>query len=149
MLTIDDLNSAIHQVLDGRIHLEDFERWMRRESRDVHVWGSAGIVQAVLAIEAVLSEYHFADMDEAVASAEIVAAIRPFVPSLSVRMVSFGQPSGAHSRLKLIPTQTSSRSATAPSQLCREFSLPALDSLKNSLPFSEESVCRWSRGVNC
>jgi len=61
------------------VSVEEFERWFRRESRNVHAWGGEELIRAVLSVEAVLSEYRFGSMDEDTTQKELVNAILPFV----------------------------------------------------------------------
>ena len=83
MLNIQQISDAISD-LRRYGSIEDFERWLRRESRNVHSWGSESLVQAVLAVEAVLSECRFAGMQDAVAQQELANAVRPFVPKVEI-----------------------------------------------------------------
>lgn len=59
--------------------VESFERWLRNASRNVHAWGTADLIDAVLAVEAVLSEFHFDGLEEENVGEELDNAIRPFV----------------------------------------------------------------------
>jgi hypothetical protein len=63
----------------GKMSLDDFERWFRRSSRNVHDWGNPELIEAVLTLEAALSEYRFADLGETAIGKELAIAIRPFV----------------------------------------------------------------------
>ena len=58
--------------------LEDFEGWFRRESRNFHLYVDENAKGAIFDIEAILSEYHFAGLDERAVPQELAAAIRPF-----------------------------------------------------------------------
>ena len=78
MLSVNQISEAIDELSHG-FSVADFERWLRRDSRNVHAWGSEYLKQAVLAVEAVLSEFQFANMEEGAAKLELVKAIRPFV----------------------------------------------------------------------
>ena len=78
MLSIRQISNRIDDLSAERESLFDFERWFRLSSRDVHLWGSDQLIDAVFSIEAVFSEYHFADMEEPVVKQELENAIRPF-----------------------------------------------------------------------
>jgi hypothetical protein len=82
MLNLDELYEAVSDMKDGRIVFEDFERWLRRESRNVHAWGDQKLVAAVLAVESVLSEHRFAGMSESDAKKELTRIARPFGPRI-------------------------------------------------------------------
>jgi len=90
MLNIQQISDAISDI---RHHgsIEDFERWFRRESRNVHSWGSGNLVQVVLAVEAVLSEYRFAGMQDVAAQQELANAVLPFAVTLSYQMAKPAQ----------------------------------------------------------
>ncbi len=79
MLTVDQISGAVADVSVGRLALDEFERWIRRESRNMHSWADGGVIDAVMSVEAVLSEWRFADMPDALAKQELANAIRPFV----------------------------------------------------------------------
>ena len=79
MLNIHQLRDAIADVQEGAMSIDAFERWMRRASLNVHRWGDENLIEAILSVEAVLSEYHFAEMEISTAREELATAIRPFV----------------------------------------------------------------------
>jgi len=65
MLSQAQLADEIVAASAGDSSIDDFEDWFRERSRNVHVWGSDELVRFVFAVEAVFSEYHFADLDDA------------------------------------------------------------------------------------
>ncbi len=79
MLSIQEIERAISGMGPQGMSGEDFERWLRRESRNVHAWGDEELIQAVLSVEAVLSEYRFGGIGEGATQRELANAI---VPSL-------------------------------------------------------------------
>jgi hypothetical protein len=78
MINVHQLSNAISEVHADHTSLDDFERWFRRESRNMHT-ASEEELAAVFAIESVLSEYRFAELDEDSVKSELVSAIFPFV----------------------------------------------------------------------
>jgi hypothetical protein len=89
MLNIQHLWQAISEMESAQgMPIEEFERWFRRESRNVHAWGEAQLIQAVLSVEAVLSEYRFGDLDEDATQKELAVAVRPFLTVHRVRAVN-------------------------------------------------------------
>jgi hypothetical protein len=81
MLSIHQISSAVSDVSADRMSIEEFERWLRKGSRNVHACGDDALVSAVLSVEAALSEYRFADMEEDKAKEELATVIRPFICS--------------------------------------------------------------------
>ena len=91
MLNHDQLSNAIADVSAEHMHVDDFERWFRVQSRGAHLLADSRLLEEVFAIEAVLSEYHASDMADEIASRELVNAIRPFAESRwEVEVVSPG-----------------------------------------------------------
>ncbi len=80
MLDVNQLNNAVSDVANDLLSMQEFERWLRGASRNVHEWGDEDLNNAVLSLESVLSDYHFEDLAEEVAKKELANAIRPFVP---------------------------------------------------------------------
>lgn len=78
MLNLQQISNAVADVSMRRISIEEFERWLRKESRNFHASGDAVLVSAVLSVETVLSEYRFAEMTEAIAAQELANAICHF-----------------------------------------------------------------------
>jgi hypothetical protein len=56
----------------------EFTRWFRRASRNVHRWGSKTTLDAVFAVEGVLSDYFFDGLAETSLKAELAGAVYPF-----------------------------------------------------------------------
>ena len=71
MLSLISLSKQIASLVPESASIFEFERWFRSESLNVHSWGSDQLIDAVFSIEAVLSEYHFADMEEPVVKQEL------------------------------------------------------------------------------
>jgi len=84
MLNIHQLSDAISHVKPENESIEQFERWLRRESRNVHSWGEEAVVDAVLAVESVLSSYRFDSMQPDEVKKELENAVRPFDSPYSV-----------------------------------------------------------------
>lgn len=101
MLTIPAIESKVSDVSADPLSVEDFERWIRKESRNVHAWGNEDLIAAVMAVEAVLSEYRYAGMSPQNVVAELANAIRPFA---SVHDMNSARPS--EFTLELKPTRT-------------------------------------------
>lgn len=78
MLNVQQISNAASDISNGHISVEDFERWLRRASRNVHAWGSPKLLSAVLSVEAVLSDYRFSGLEESKVAEELANAIRPF-----------------------------------------------------------------------
>lgn len=78
MLTIEQLSGAIRQYAD----IDEFEDWFSVESWNVCNWGDANQVAAVLAVESVLSRFHFADLPQNQLKDELASAIRPLAQRL-------------------------------------------------------------------
>ena len=81
MVRLEDLAAKIAEIRNEPESIEEFERWIRGSSRNMHAWGSEELIEAVLAVEAALSEYRFGGLSPAQAQEELANAIRPFVPS--------------------------------------------------------------------
>lgn len=84
MLNVHQISNAATNVSRGRMSVEDFEHWLRRESRNVHAWGKRELVDAVLSVEAVLSEYRFENLEENKVGEELENAIRPFAAAHAI-----------------------------------------------------------------
>jgi hypothetical protein len=78
MLSLNQLSDRIAGLAADAKSVADFEHWFRVESRDFHLWGDNDLRDVVFAVESVLSEYRFADLDEAGVAGELAKAIRPF-----------------------------------------------------------------------
>jgi hypothetical protein len=78
MLNVMQLSSQVVALAANRLGFDEFEEWFRSESRNVHLWGDERLNRAVFSIEAIFSEYHFADLDEDSAIQEMVNSVRPF-----------------------------------------------------------------------
>jgi hypothetical protein len=87
MLNVHEISNAGRDVRDGRMSVEDFERWLRRRSRNVHAWGDAELVSAVLAVESVLSDFRFDGLAEEQVAEQLENAVRPFAQTAHVRSV--------------------------------------------------------------
>ena len=79
MITVDDLWSAVENVQGGALSIDDFQRWLRKGSYNFHASGNQNLIDAIFAVEAVLSEYSFADMGDDLTKRGLVIAIRPFL----------------------------------------------------------------------
>ena len=77
MLKPDQISAQIAEIEDGRLSVEEFERWFRRASRNFHAYPDESARTAIFEIENVLSGYH-EDLDETAARKELAEAIRPF-----------------------------------------------------------------------
>jgi hypothetical protein len=78
MLNVHQIREAASDVSSGRMSVEDFERWLRKASRNVHAWGDAELVSAVLLVESVLSDFRFDGLEEDGVGKELAAALAPF-----------------------------------------------------------------------
>lgn len=84
MLNAIQLSRKIAELGQGLVSPDDFEDWFRVHSRNVHQWGSPELLKAVFSLESVLSEYRFAELDEAGLKQGLAAAILPFEDVASV-----------------------------------------------------------------
>ncbi|HCC57743.1 MAG TPA: hypothetical protein DEQ47_10865 [Solibacterales bacterium] len=82
MLNVRQLSEKIDELAADRVSVYDFERWFRTESKDFHQWADARLKDAVFSIEAALSEYHFAELEESKLKVELSAAVCPLVAYL-------------------------------------------------------------------
>jgi len=80
MLNPFQISRQVADFCDGKISLEEFERWFRSESRDFLAWADARLQSEVFAVEGVLSDYRFDGLQESNVAGELAAAIRPFDP---------------------------------------------------------------------
>jgi hypothetical protein len=78
MISESQISKQIAELANSQNSVDDFEEWFRIHSRNVHSWGDRLLLEVVFSIEAVLSEYHFADLDEDLVKQELANAIRPF-----------------------------------------------------------------------
>jgi hypothetical protein len=77
MLNLNQISSQIAEVVAARISVDEFEEWFRFESRNFHVCSDRRLKSAIFEVEGVLSEYHFAALDEVSTAQQLAAAIRP------------------------------------------------------------------------
>jgi hypothetical protein len=78
MIKAAQISDQINEIVDDRLSIDEFERWLRRESRNFHAYPDKQAVAAIFEIESVLSEYH-AGLDDESTKRELKAVIRPFV----------------------------------------------------------------------
>jgi hypothetical protein len=98
MVSVNQLAEAISELAQKRTSVYEFERWLRRESRDMLAIGHGDSVDAVFEIESALSDYHFEGVSEEVLVKLLRDAIRPFVPEVVVVYDPTLQPSHWHLR---------------------------------------------------
>jgi hypothetical protein len=80
MLDLNELSNRIAALaLDENAQVEDFVIWFRKASKNIHLSDDEDAQSAVSAVESVLSEYYFADLDETNLKVHLTSAIIPFV----------------------------------------------------------------------
>jgi hypothetical protein len=96
MISVSEIQQKIGELASQRIEAAAFERWFRKASRNFHQLPSGQLKHAIFAIEAVFSEYHFANLEESALARELAEAIRPFCtiePSYAAVEIRYGEPS--------------------------------------------------------
>ncbi len=91
MLSQEQLAHAVADLAKKGGSIDEFARWFRAASRGAHNLPDGKLLNEIFAIEAILSEYHFADMPDDVVLKELANAVPPFAsPQVSVRMIVSG-----------------------------------------------------------